>query len=326
MRSFITSVVSSVPAAERIPGLTSQSQHHIDNIGFWVRLCVAKIRLAQLLRRQEAACLLRTQDTDSVSHRPPWLAFGIRELLWLNFNSERVASWKMAGTKSQLDEINGGGTYNGHPASLMHQQQIPGHRLKVYVLENKGRVPDGTVLNLNIQCVLSTHPRLGLKHCVFSHVLDGGIHPAKLLQRRCDTELIILIPVLPPDDPTSPNYYEWLPEYAFQAILILRNGHNHPAHPHIKPSAEDERLLGAAMDALGTENLTVQTLLNGKPALNPGSAQSTQAMYDGKRVSAVSPAFADIRKIRDRIAVHRKVEFPAGTGFSGTSSTLLFQW
>ncbi|KAJ7798700.1 hypothetical protein B0H14DRAFT_3156797 [Mycena olivaceomarginata] len=179
-----------------------------------------------------------------------------------------------------------------------------------YVLENKGRVPDGTVLNLNIQCVLSTHPRLGLKHCVFSHVLDGVIHPAKLLQRRCDIELIILIPVLPPDDPTSPNYYEWLPEYAFQAILILRNGHNHPAHPHIKPSAEDERLLGAAMDALGTENLTVQTLLNGK-------SQSTQAMYDGKRVSAVSPAFADVRKIRDRIAAHRKVEFPAGTGFSG---------
>ncbi|KAJ7793170.1 hypothetical protein B0H14DRAFT_3498353, partial [Mycena olivaceomarginata] len=179
-----------------------------------------------------------------------------------------------------------------------------------YVLENKGRVPDGTVLNLNVQCVLSTHPRLGLKHCVFSHVLDGFIHPAKLLQRRCDTELIILIPVLPPDDPTSTNYYEWLPEYAFQAILILRNGHNHPAHPHIKPSAEDERLLGAAMDALGTENLTVQTLLNGK-------SQSTQAMYDGKRVSAISPAFADVRKIRDRIAAHRKVDFPAGTGFSG---------
>ncbi|KAJ7337368.1 hypothetical protein DFH08DRAFT_252732 [Mycena albidolilacea] len=177
-----------------------------------------------------------------------------------------------------------------------------------YVLENKGRVPEGTVPTLNAQCVLSTHPRLGLKHCVFSHVLDGVIHPAKLLQRRCDTELIILIPVPPPDDPTSPYYYKWLPEYAFQAILTFRNGHNHPAHPHIKPSGEDERLLGAAMDTLGTENLTVQTLLN---------AQSTQTIYDGKRVSAVSPAFADVRKIRDRIATHRKVKFPAGTGFSG---------
>ncbi|KAJ7720067.1 hypothetical protein B0H14DRAFT_3170520 [Mycena olivaceomarginata] len=35
--------IPNIPAAERIPGLTSQSQHHTDNIGFWVPLCVAKI-------------------------------------------------------------------------------------------------------------------------------------------------------------------------------------------------------------------------------------------------------------------------------------------
>ncbi|KAF7372338.1 hypothetical protein MVEN_00094000 [Mycena venus] len=54
---------------ERIPGLTSQystiisseSQHHPNNIGFWVCLCVAKIRLAQLLWRQ-VACALRLAD------------------------------------------------------------------------------------------------------------------------------------------------------------------------------------------------------------------------------------------------------------------------
>ncbi|KAJ7835753.1 hypothetical protein B0H14DRAFT_2590098 [Mycena olivaceomarginata] len=40
---------SDVPAAERIPGLTSQSQHHIDNIGFWVRLCVAKISYSSVV-------------------------------------------------------------------------------------------------------------------------------------------------------------------------------------------------------------------------------------------------------------------------------------
>ncbi|KAJ7314552.1 hypothetical protein DFH08DRAFT_821214 [Mycena albidolilacea] len=42
-------------------------------------------------------------------------------------------------------------------------------------------------------------------------------------------------------------------------------------------------------------------------------------MYDRKRVSAVSPALADVREIRDRIAAHRKVEFPAGTGFPGST-------
>ncbi|KAJ6524306.1 hypothetical protein B0H19DRAFT_1085294 [Mycena capillaripes] len=45
MRNFIASVISSAPATERIPGLTSQSQDHTDNIGFWVRLCAAKISL-----------------------------------------------------------------------------------------------------------------------------------------------------------------------------------------------------------------------------------------------------------------------------------------
>ncbi|KAJ7842715.1 hypothetical protein B0H14DRAFT_1023987 [Mycena olivaceomarginata] len=58
--------ISDVPAAERIPGLTSQSQHHTDNIGFWVRSCVAKIRLAQLLWRQEAACLLRSLNNPAL--------------------------------------------------------------------------------------------------------------------------------------------------------------------------------------------------------------------------------------------------------------------
>jgi hypothetical protein len=85
------------------------------------------------------------------------------------------------------------------------------------------------------------------------------------------------------------------------------------------------------MDALGTETLTVQiverqvSLFQRLRLLNPSSARSTQAMYDEKRMSAISPAFADVRKIRDRIAAHRKVEFPAGTGFSGTSRTLLLR-
>ncbi|KAJ7867941.1 hypothetical protein B0H14DRAFT_2572665 [Mycena olivaceomarginata] len=144
-----------------------------------------------------------------------------------------------------------------------------------YVLENKGRVPDGTVLNLNVQCVLSTHLRLGLKRCVMS-LMVLSVQPSSSSAAECG----------------------------------------------------DERLLGATMDALGTENLTVSNLVEWqclfqclRPALNPSSAQ-TQAMYDGKRVSAVSPAFADVRKIRDCIAAHRKVEFPAGTGFSAHRSDM----
>ncbi|KAJ7605812.1 hypothetical protein FB45DRAFT_879131 [Roridomyces roridus] len=46
-------------------------------------------------------------------------------------------------------------------------------------------------------------------------------------------------------------------------------------------------------------------------------AQSTSVVYSGKQVSEVSPAFADVRKVRDRIAERRKNQFPGGTDFHG---------
>jgi len=47
------------------------------------------------------------------------------------------------------------------------------------------------------------------------------------------------------------------------AIVVVRNAHNHPEHPHTKPSAEDEQRLQTAINAISVENLTVQTLLHG---------------------------------------------------------------
>ncbi|KAJ7635373.1 hypothetical protein FB45DRAFT_1026254 [Roridomyces roridus] len=173
-----------------------------------------------------------------------------------------------------------------------------------FVLENDGRLPEGVASSFNEKCVLTTHPRLGLTNCCFSHIIDGVIHPAKLRQRQCDSELIVFIPV-PPSDKFR---YKWEPEYEFQAILHFRNAHNHPVHPETKPSMADEQLLESAMDAFGTQNLTVENLLN---------AQSTSVVYGGQRVSAVSPAFADVRKVRDAIAARRKMEFPGGTDFAG---------
>ncbi|KAJ7627442.1 hypothetical protein FB45DRAFT_868661 [Roridomyces roridus] len=174
-----------------------------------------------------------------------------------------------------------------------------------YVFENDGRLPNGAAQNFNEKCVLTTHPRLALKRCCFTHVVNGVILPAKLLPRKCDTELVALIPVRPFP---GKNWYEWRPEYEFQAILYFRNAHNHPIHPQSKPSSKDKQLLDTAMDALGPANLTVQTLLN---------AQSTSVVYSGKQVSEVSPAFADVRKVRDRIAERRKNQFPGGTDFRG---------
>jgi hypothetical protein len=57
--------------------------------------------------------------------------------------------------------------------------------------------------------------------------------------------------------------YVWRPELAFQAVVFLRFGHNHPAHPQSKPSTQDDRLLDAAMRALGSKHLSVRKLLTG---------------------------------------------------------------
>ncbi|KAJ7842989.1 hypothetical protein B0H14DRAFT_2779798 [Mycena olivaceomarginata] len=50
---------------------------------------------ATTLTAVRAMSFLEPKTTDSVSHRPPWLTFGIRELLWLNFTSERAGGLRM---------------------------------------------------------------------------------------------------------------------------------------------------------------------------------------------------------------------------------------
>jgi hypothetical protein len=63
--------------------------------------------------------------------------------------------------------------------------------------------------------------------------------------------------------------YVWQPELAFQAIVFLRTAHNHPAHPQAKPSTKDDRLLDAAMRAVGSKHLSVRKLLTGACFITP---------------------------------------------------------
>ncbi|KAJ7300540.1 hypothetical protein DFH08DRAFT_674096, partial [Mycena albidolilacea] len=89
-----------------------------------------------------------------------------------------------------------------------------------------------------------------------------------------------------------------------------RNAHNHPMRPKIKPSAEDCRKLGAAVQAAGLTGLTTRKLLNGE-------SPSTTLVYGGDRVADQSPAFTDTRKVRDFISAAKKKEHPDGMEFDG---------
>jgi hypothetical protein len=112
-----------------------------------------------------------------------------------------------------------------------------------------------------------------------------------------------------------------------KAIVILRNAHNHPMHPKIKPSAEDCRKLGAAVQAAGLTGLTTMKFLNGEFCTfyfvleSHNSIQfpapSTTLVYGGDRVADQSLAFTDTRKVRDFISAAKKKEHPDGMEFDG---------
>ncbi|KAJ7511384.1 hypothetical protein B0H11DRAFT_2387169 [Mycena galericulata] len=164
-----------------------------------------------------------------------------------------------------------------------------------FVMENGGLLPTGPE-NLNEKCVLTVHPRIGLKNCPYSHVIDGRIKLAKIQRRKCPTRMIIFVPVKDASD------------LRHQALLILSQAHNHPAHPTTKPSSQDRLKLETAVNAAGLTGLTVQKLLH---------AASTSIVYDGARVAENSPAFADSRRLRDFISVQKKKEYPRGMGWEG---------
>ncbi|KAJ6570608.1 hypothetical protein DFH09DRAFT_1080166 [Mycena vulgaris] len=102
----------------------------------------------------------------------------------------------------------------------------------------------------NETCVLTVHPRIGLEHCPFSHIIHGRIMPGKITKHLCDTEMLIFLLV----DAI----------YAHKALVVLHNPHNHPAHQKTKPSARDGLQPREAVQAAGLTSLTVQKLLNGK--------------------------------------------------------------
>ncbi|KAJ7835323.1 hypothetical protein B0H14DRAFT_2590316 [Mycena olivaceomarginata] len=154
-------------------------------------------------------------------------------------------------------------------------------------MENGGQLP--TAPTVNEMCALTVHPRIGksLQTCPYTHIIQGQIKSARLVQRKCETRMIIFVPV----DPLSPARHK--------ALVILRGPHNHPAHPKTNPSMGDQHLLGQAI------------------VLRIHIAPSTSLVYGGEQVSAGSPAYIDHRRVKDFITEHKKKEHPHGMGWAG---------
>ncbi|KAJ7064494.1 hypothetical protein C8F01DRAFT_1080806 [Mycena amicta] len=174
-----------------------------------------------------------------------------------------------------------------------------------YVFDNQGQLPEGMSVQDSDTCFLTVHPRFQMTHCDFNlaygHSLDGRIKAAKMVRRPCDAEMVIFVPA-PYKGVPPPS---WLDN---MALILFRRFHNHPAHPHTKPSIEEEHRLQSVVAAIGVEGLTVQKLLN-----HP----LTLAEYNGERLGKVIPAFADSRRVKDFITAEAQSKYPRGMGWEG---------
>ncbi|KAF8951490.1 hypothetical protein BDZ97DRAFT_1909987 [Flammula alnicola] len=145
----------------------------------------------------------------------------------------------------------------------------------------------------NDKCSLTVHPKVGLRVCPYSHVINAKISQGKMVRRKCPTSMVIFIPL----------------DISIQkAIVFLRGPHNHPMHPKTKPSSEEKVQLHKAIEAAGRRGLTVQKLLN---------APSTSTIYNGKSIPEASPAFMDRRRLRDEIHASKMKDYPKGMGWEG---------
>lgn len=127
-----------------------------------------------------------------------------------------------------------------------HRRRNSGERHMCPHRTSPGRVEELSCVSIHTILLLY----LTSTSIAYSHISDGRIRPAKITNRSCPTEMLIFIPV---DK-----------EHSHKALVVLRNPHNHPAHPKTKPSAQDRIQLGTAVKAAGLTGLTVQKLLNGQ--------------------------------------------------------------
>jgi hypothetical protein len=120
----------------------------------------------------------------------------------------------------------------------------------------------------------------------YTHILNGKILSAKVIQQKCPMEMIIFVPV---------------DKDVRKALVILHKPHNHPIHPKTKPSFKDKEKLSEVVHAVGTTGLTVQKLMNGMENSKQShldaditlQAGTTSLVYEGVSIAASSAAFMD---------------------------------
>ncbi|KAF7295712.1 hypothetical protein MIND_01111600 [Mycena indigotica] len=208
---------------------------------------------------------------------------------------------------NQLGKIYFIGCSEWHPSQRFEHIYIPipaniNETMFKFMFDNNGQLPAGLSVTDSDTCYITAHPRVHMSVCPAGHSVIGFAIVPKIIPRPCLAEIIMFIPA--PFKGVAPP--AWLDNIC---LVYLRNFHNHPAHPHSKPSVEEEARLEAVINAIGVEGLTNSPLT----VLDP----LTIAEYNGERLGKASPAFADARRVQDFIKAQTQSKYPFGMGWAG---------
>ncbi|EDR04794.1 uncharacterized protein LACBIDRAFT_330283 [Laccaria bicolor S238N-H82] len=170
-------------------------------------------------------------------------------------------------------------------------------RLVVELFQNKGRFNAFPLSNIKkcAQVIPVRNGAKGRQQCPYTHydTETGEVILGHLVQRTCETRIKIWFPV---------------DRAVRQALIYLKNPHNHPMFPSTKLSHEGKELYEQAALTVGITGLTT---------VKCDSASSTKKIFGQKIPAMTDPALAIPRNQRKIIHNLRNKQNPHGTDIEG---------
>lgn len=189
--------------------------------------------------------------------------------------------------------------------------------LVAQMLKNSGKLPNmprGQRTNPEEPCCLVLHPRshkkVCRKHCnvsastiniltrsilAFTHIINGNVKQGKIRPHDpCNSRLVIFEPV---------------DQSIRKAIVIPSHSHNHPRHPHAKPTQKEKDFVKAASKASGKTQISAKKLRT--------SATTASMLDSGESWESQLPAMVDDQRLRKFIKTINRETYPRGLGWEG---------
>lgn len=133
----------------------------------------------------------------------------------------------------------------------------------------------------------------------YTHIIDGQTATGTIgFHRKCPSRLLIFEPVEPVDDIRN------------KVLVIAKYPHNHPRHPHVKPTLEEKELLEKCTKASRAARITPKVR----------DSASTAEVLGGRKWEEALPSMIDNPRLQRLIKGLNQTRYPKGLNWDGKSA------